>query len=59
MDKDNIFDTLSRYITDLYNGVRDKQFDSKYNTEEPSILKIKIQNALKHLQSGKTLDPRL
>lgn len=37
----------------LHNEAREEQLDVKHNNEGPPILKMKVKNDLKHMQSGK------
>ncbi|BFZ06741.1 hypothetical protein BsWGS_09780 [Bradybaena similaris] len=42
---------------ELYNDAHDKHFDVKYDSERPPIMKLEVQDALKHIKSGKTPGP--
>lgn len=52
--KEQMIHTWSKYLKTFCSDARDEKFDIKYNSEVSQILKVKVQNSLKHMKFGKT-----
>ena len=53
IEKDQILHVWTDYVKNLYNDNREEQYDIRFNNEGPPILKMEVQNVLKHMKAGK------